>query len=159
MINIHSDFDDLMREYIERFSELAGNSRVLVQTFYKRVDKQITKRFDFENKILRKLDKYRYKIVKQDIRREYGWWARLKRWWREKRTSARPDAECPPTDEPPKVDSSVLLDKIAGLTKATAEIQESKQLEVLEQQPVQPQLINNINQLHIEQAKYELDDE
>jgi len=159
MINIHSEFDDLMREYIERFSELAGNSRVLVQTFYKRVDKQITKRFDFENKLLRKLDKYRYKIVKQDIRREYGWWARLKRWWREKRTSARPDAECPPTDETPKVDSSVLLDKVANLTKVTAEIQESKQLEVLEQQPVQPQLINNINQLHIEQSLYELDDE
>lgn len=159
MISLHSEFDDLIREYIERFSELAGNSRVLVQAFYKKVDKQITKRFEFENKILHKLDKYRYKVVKQDIRREYGWWARLKRWWRDKRTSARPNAECPPTDEPLKVDSSALLDKVTNLTQSIVEIEQSQQAEMLEQQPTEQQLIQSLNQLCVEQHKYELNKE
>ena len=141
MINIHSEFDDLIREYIERFAELAGNSRVLVQTFYKKVDKQITKRFEFENKILRKLDKYRYKVIKQDIRREYGWWARFKRWMRGKRTRARTDAECPPTKDAPKVESSALLDKVTNLTQTVAKIQQSIQPEMLEQQPIESQYI------------------
>ena len=150
MINIHSEFDDLIREYIERFAELAGNSRVLVQTFYKKVDKQITKRFEFENKILRKLDKYRYKVIKQDIRREYGWWARFKRWMRGKRTRARTDAECPPTKDAPKVESSALLDKISSLTTQLNAIQQSQQPELLEQQ--EPQL-------QIEQSMYDITQE
>lgn len=159
MINIHSEFDDLMREYIDRFAELAGNSRVLVQAFYRKVDKQITKRFEFENKLLRKLDKYRYKAVKQDIRREYGLWARFKRWLRGKRTRARTDAECPKSDDAPKVDNSALLDKVANLTQQLAEVQQSKQPEMLEQQPVQSQLINDTNQLQIEQSVYEFNNE
>ena len=146
MINANSDFDELIREYIMRFTELAGNSRVLVQDFYKRVDKQITKRFEFENKILRKLDKYRYKAVKQEIRQQYGWWARLWRWLRGKRKRARtndtdPTAEAT-TNDTEKVDNSALLEKVSSLTTQLNAIPQSQQPELLEQQ--NPQYIDYV---------------
>lgn len=130
MIKKDSDFDDLIADYIARFTNLAGNSNVLVESFYQKLDKNISKRFAFENKLLRKIDKYRFKAVKKEIRSEYGWWARLTRWLRGKPKGARNAAKSPPTDKnnDTKENTQQLVNKISTVTQ---------NLNVLENTPVQ----------------------
>lgn len=139
MITQDSDFDDLIAEYINRFSTLAGNSTVLVESFYKKVDKDISKRFEFEAKLLQRIDKYRFKAVKKAIKAEYGWWARLKRWLHGKPKGACTDASCPPLAEEEKApDTQTLLNQIATLTQ---------QLNLLEQKRTAQELPLNVETL------------
>lgn len=78
MINKNSDFDELIQDYITRFSNLLEHTQQLTESFFKAIDKGIVKRFKLESKYMNKIDKYRYKKLGKEIRQEYGLWARIK---------------------------------------------------------------------------------
>lgn len=100
MINKNSDFDELLETYLQRMALLCNNTRNMTENFYKKLDKNIVRNFFAENKLVAKKDKYELKRVKKEIRAEYGWLARLKRWLRfDRHTAKQANA-----DEPAKVE-------------------------------------------------------